>query len=375
MSNATESEGAHIDVDGDDDALSWFFQGEGDFCELLGALLRAKTPLGRHFRTGFARALGALDPPLRLAIDENPVDTRSEVMLVQPHEPSQTIDLVIDVGQDRVGIEVKVLDASARKGQLQAQYALLRASKRSVGKRVHCLFIYPGATSAHKEVECKEGDVATSIDWKTIFAVLDEARAHGDVMKDDPLRVLSERAVACYDKLQTRHLGLTFSADRDAVFGCMGDVRDELAERLARRAAFADFSWAAKSFRYTPADFMEGPLRHDERRLRGRSLFVESHPTGEGDEFSIAVGVGVNKTHSPPSERTALLATFGKCPDVTWLGRSSERGELRAVHVFRAVVKDGVARGPDERALVEVLAEGLEHYAVAFGDLLRAQVS
>jgi hypothetical protein len=353
-----------------------FSRARATTASLLGALLRAKTPLGRHFRTGFARALAELEPPLRLAIDENPVDTRSEVMLVQPHEPSQAIDLVIDVGEDRVGIEVKVLGASARAGQLQAQYALLRASKRSVGKRVHCLFLYPGPTSAHEEVECREGDVATSMDWKTIFAVLDAARRHGDVATDDPLRILSERAVVCYDKLQTSHAGLAFSAERGAVFGCMVDVRDALAERLARHAAFADCSWAAKPFRYAPADYMEGPLRHEDERLRGRSLFVESHPTGEGNEFSIAVGVGVNKTHSPVSERAALVAALAKCPSVNWLSKSSERrNELRAFHMFRAIVKDGVARGPDERPLVDVLAEGLERYAVAFGDLLRLQLN
>jgi len=152
--------------------LGWFLQDEGDFCALLGALLSASIPLGREFRRSFGEALGLLDPPLRIPIGDEPIVVKPEVTVPTKlaasgvPEQTQTIDLVLYPDERTVvAVEVKVIKASATRGQLPEQHRLLKLQHEGEGKTIHLLYVFPGSTNQHREVTLTGNEVATTISW------------------------------------------------------------------------------------------------------------------------------------------------------------------------------------------------------------------
>ncbi len=100
-----------------------------------------------------------------------------------PKQCSQTIDFVVDLDEDVIGIEVKVFAASARKGQLAAQYRGLRRQTPKE-RRVHTLLIFPGPTGRHAEVQPdSHGDRVGSVSWHDVFECFPPSRtAEPDVL-------------------------------------------------------------------------------------------------------------------------------------------------------------------------------------------------
>lgn len=200
--------------------LAPFFNGEWGYCRLLELLLTADTRLAGSFRQEFS--LKVLQPTLDVKIGPAPVNVRSEVTVKPAGERSQTIDLVVDLESDVIGIETKVLPGSARKGQLAAQYRGLR-QETPQGKRVHSLLIFPGPTGRHAEVKpLAEGDHAGSVSWQQdVFGCFPAA---GSPDPDVLLGAFLEQSVAHFPTLIENAPITTVTAERQLIHAAMTEA-------------------------------------------------------------------------------------------------------------------------------------------------------
>jgi len=348
------------------------FPGEGTYCHLLHLLLTADSAWARAFRQSFSAEV--LHPTLGLEIGDAPLSVRSEVTVQPPKQRSQTIDLVVDLEGDVIGIEVKVFATSARKGQLAAQYRGLR-QQTPLERRVHILLIFPGPTGRHGEVQpVSDGDRAGSVSWHDVFECFPPTQGADPELL---LGCLAEQAVACFATLARKAPKTQLTAERLAVEAEMATAAVLLSETLAKgKGALGGCSWRPHFWRDPKLDQYYGPIHGDDGRPRkGQYLLLSAHYNGPGEAHEIPVRVAFvlewqGGAKSYRAEFKAALPDRMKMLPAPFGTRDVEREGTVVFDEFPLVVKEGRVTTASNIVARTALADILQHYAVAFADFL-----
>jgi hypothetical protein len=353
-----------------------FFSGEGGYCNLLKVLLTGDITLARVFRRVFSEKV--LEPKLQVQIGEAPLNVRSEVTVHHPEEVSQTIDLVMDLDNDIVGVEAKVFAASARKGQLHAQYRGLRT--KNPNKHVHSLFISPSPTSRHKEVKAeRDGDRAESITWDDVFACFPQV---SPIEPNDLLGALIKQAVEQFEVIRKRLPKTVMTTKRLAVKEEMKNIIELFNNKLRDNGGkLRDYTWKPHFWRDPKVDVYYGPLTDpDGKPLKGQNLQLSAHyeeddTSNFADNIRMNVAFRLERRGGVKTYRTEFEARRQSCMDQLpmLLPRSQRECDQGGNRVFDDVwitVRGDEIPEIAGRPVNTVLAELLFAYSVAFSDFL-----
>jgi len=295
--------------------LAPFFSGEGGYCHLLKVLLTAETPLARAFRRAFCEKV--LQPKLRVHIGEAHLRVLSEVTVHRRGEVKQAIDLVIYLGNDVVGLEVKVFASSARKGQLNAQYRGLR-DKTPTNKNVHTLLISPMPTARHTEVKLeREGDRAGSVTWDEVFVCFPPVSC---IESDVLLGALIKQAVDQFKVIRKRAPKTVMTAERLVVMTELEKAVVLFNNTLRDNGgSLRGCSWKPHFWRDPRVDSYYGPLTASDGNPReGQNLVLEAHYEEDStlvskDGIRMTVGFRLERKGGVKTYRTEFEARRQEC--------------------------------------------------------------
>ena len=353
-----------------------FFKGEGGYCQLLQVLLTAETALARIFRKAFCSKVLKAKFGIRVN-EEDPLDVRSEVTVHPPGEVSQAVDLVIYLGKDVVGVEAKVFSASARKGQLFAQYCGLR-HKVPKDKRVHILFISPAPAGRHKEVKQeREGDQAESITWDDIFACFPPA---GPTEPDVILGALIAEAVAEFAVIRKRLPKTKLTMMRQAVKEEMEKSVELFNSSLRDNGgAISGCSWKPNFWRDPGGDSYYGPLTApDGKPKTGQNLVVEAQYKEGGssesdEEVRMCIGFRLERKGGVKTYGSEFEASREACVERLALSKGKTNfgeGGYKVFHELWIRVNGDQLSEVAGRPVSVVRADLLLAYSMAFSEFL-----
>lgn len=264
----------------DNTFLKPFFSNEAGYCALLCSLFTADSSVAREFRKSFSEKI--VEPRFKIFLGEDPVNVRSEVTVSPPGRRSQSIDLVVDLDNDVIGIEVKVFAASARKGQLAAQYLGLRHETPN-GKRVHIMLIFPSRTYLEKDVKLtSKDDRAVSITWKDIFDCFPTVpSAEPDLV----LGFLFEQSKKAFKHISEPEPKTPMTSERFALQQEMKKAITHLNSLFNQNQAIANCTWKPHFWRDPRMDQYYGPITGpDGTSRKGQYLSLSAHYDQPGKE-------------------------------------------------------------------------------------------
>jgi hypothetical protein len=367
-----------MDEKKNDTLLSPFFFNEGGYCHLLHVLLTADNPVARDFRRSFSEKI--LAPKLQLLLGEDPVNIRSEVTVSPPGGRSQSIDLVVDLDNDVIGIELKVFAASARKGQLAAQYLGL-SHETPNGKRVHIMLIFPSPTCIQNEVKLtSKDDRAVSIAWKEVFDCFPTVPS---VEPDKVLGFLFEQSMKAFGLISGRAPKTPMTPERFAVQQEMKKAITHLNDLFGLNQTMAGCTWKPHFWRDPRMDQYYGPITGpDGTPRKGQYLSLSAHydqPSKEAQGGTIRVKIsfvvewkgGAKIYFSEFKER--LQSLINSLPQ-TPCPPARDRDDTVVFHEILIVVNRNVVETVGNQPSYVTFANLLNTYASVFSDFLLRNV-
>jgi len=362
-----------------DTLLGPFFFNEGGYCHLLHVLLTVDNPVARSFRRSFSEKI--LVPKLQLLLGEDPVNVRSEVTVFPPGGRSQSIDLVVDLDNDVIGIEVKVFTASARKGQLAAQYLGLR-HETPTGKRVHIMLIFPGPTGLQNEVKLTfKEDQAASITWKDIFDCFPTVPS---IEPDLVLGFLLEQSKKAFGLISERSPKTPMTSERVALQHEMIKAITHLNHLFGLNQTMAGCTWNPHFWRDPRMDQYYGPITGpDGTPRKGQYLSLSAHydqPGKEAQGGAIRVKIsfvlewkgGARIYFSEFKERLqSLINSLPHTPGPPAL----DRNDTVVFHEILILVNRNVVEAVAKQPAYITFANLLDTYATVFSDFLLRNVN
>lgn len=351
--------------------LSPFFAGEGGYSHLLESLLTSKTGFAREFRLAFSEKI--VEPHLGVKFDGRPVPTQPEYFVNPKGGKGEAIDLVCLLPEDCIGIEVKVLASSIRKGQVAAQYQGLLEAPDTRGRRVHCLFIHPGMPGRKPPIESsRTGDRAASISWDEVFDCFPSLAGKDD--ENLTLSALCREAQERYPTLKDRGPMRVRDERLESIEDMIQGAREKFNEFLTQNAgAFESCAWDPTAWRSPRVEMAYGPLvRPDGTKLYGPGLTVRAYLDGPADKVRLEVGFGIEKKGVKKSTQRSFAEKLefykrsspSRLPD-TIGSRDITYGGLELTDAFTANYEDDALTIGD-KAADDVVAKWLANYATAF---------